>query len=147
MILIQRNLFEECVDEIRCSLSPQAMIGYNQSSAIPLSKGLYLGYLKLRSSVDQIRVLVPEKTPNVLPYVKIRECQNVSKEEWQWLQSLDVNEVKEPPTTAQSCFQRELAESCKRLLESLGKHYTSNLLLTIISFLLEHTSIPLWEVI
>ena len=96
-----------------------AMISYNQLSAIPLSKGLYLGYLKLRSSVDQIRVLVPEKMPNVLPYVKIRECQNVSKEEWQWLQSLDVSEVKEPPTTAQSSFQRDLADSCKRLLESL----------------------------
>ena len=55
------------------------MLHYHQTSKIPLEKGLYLGYLKLKSSVDLIRVLVPEKMPNVLPHVKIRNCPNVSR--------------------------------------------------------------------
>ena len=57
----------------------QEMMLYNQVNTLPLSKGLYLGYLKLKSSVDLIRIMVPERTPNVLPHVRIRDCNNVSR--------------------------------------------------------------------
>ncbi|XP_039630443.1 ankyrin repeat and fibronectin type-III domain-containing protein 1 isoform X2 [Polypterus senegalus] len=63
-------------------------ISYHQHSQQTLSPGLYLGYVKLCSSVDQIRVLVSQKLPNVLCNVKIRENHNVSREEWDWLQKL-----------------------------------------------------------
>lgn len=43
-----------------------------------LPGGLYLGYLKVKSSMDLIRVFVPERTPNVLPHSKIRDNQHVS---------------------------------------------------------------------
>ncbi|XP_013391704.1 ankyrin repeat and fibronectin type-III domain-containing protein 1 isoform X3 [Lingula anatina] len=96
------------------------MILYHQLSTMVLPKGLYLGYLKLKSTVDLIRMLVAEKSPNVLPYTKIRNCPNVSKEEWEWLQSLGVNEAKSDPTQAQQDFCGQLVESTKRLLETLG---------------------------
>ncbi|CDQ58747.1 unnamed protein product [Oncorhynchus mykiss] len=63
-------------------------LAYHRRSRKLLSPGLYLGYLKLCSSVDQIRALVPQKLPNVLCHAKIRDNCNVSREEWQWLQAL-----------------------------------------------------------
>lgn len=44
-----------------------------------LTPGLYLGYLKLCTSVEQIRALVPQKLPNVLCHTKIRDNSNVSR--------------------------------------------------------------------
>ena len=58
--------------------SIQDQITYHQVSSIKLSKGLYLGYLKLQSSVDSIQVVVPAKSPNVLPHCKIRDNSHVS---------------------------------------------------------------------
>ncbi|XP_026114126.1 ankyrin repeat and fibronectin type-III domain-containing protein 1 isoform X1 [Carassius auratus] len=63
-------------------------LAYHRRSRKCLSPGLYLGYLKLYTSVDQIRMLVSQKHPNVLCHVKIRDNGHVSREEWQWLQSL-----------------------------------------------------------
>ncbi|XP_048029749.1 ankyrin repeat and fibronectin type-III domain-containing protein 1 isoform X3 [Megalobrama amblycephala] len=63
-------------------------LAYHRRSRKCLSPGLYLGYLKLYTSVDQIRVLVSHKHPNVLCHVKVRDNGHVSREEWQWLQSL-----------------------------------------------------------
>ncbi|XP_067291110.1 ankyrin repeat and fibronectin type-III domain-containing protein 1 isoform X2 [Pseudorasbora parva] len=63
-------------------------LAYHRRSRKCLSPGLYLGYLKLYTSVDQIRVLVSHKHPNVLCHVKVRDNDHVSREEWQWLQSL-----------------------------------------------------------
>ncbi|XP_077075368.1 ankyrin repeat and fibronectin type-III domain-containing protein 1 isoform X2 [Siphateles boraxobius] len=63
-------------------------LAYHRRSKKCLSPGLYLGYLKLYTSVDQIRVLVSHKHPNVLCHVKVRDNDHVSREEWQWLQSL-----------------------------------------------------------
>ncbi len=52
---------------------------YEQASNISLPPGLYVGYLKLKSTVDLIRIMVPASVPNVLPHVKIRDCPNVNK--------------------------------------------------------------------
>ncbi|KAJ7425470.1 ankyrin repeat and fibronectin type-III domain-containing protein 1-like protein [Willisornis vidua] len=69
-------------------ISVQDKLAYHQKSSHALSPGLYLGYLKLCSAVDQIRVLVPEQLPNILCHVKIRSNPNVSREEWEWLQKM-----------------------------------------------------------
>ncbi|XP_057264008.1 ankyrin repeat and fibronectin type-III domain-containing protein 1-like isoform X3 [Pezoporus wallicus] len=66
----------------------QDKLAYHQRSSHALSRGLYLGYLKLCSAVDQIRVLVPEQLPNILCHVKIRSNPNISREEWEWLQKM-----------------------------------------------------------
>ena len=44
-----------------------------------LFRGLYIGYLKLRTFVDAIHVVVEENCPNVLPHVKLRDNPNVSR--------------------------------------------------------------------
>lgn len=65
--------------------SIQDQITYHQVSSIRLPRGLYLGYLKMRSSVDLLQVLVPAKTPNVPPHCKIRDNPHVTAEEWESL--------------------------------------------------------------
>ncbi|XP_071796997.1 uncharacterized protein [Asterias amurensis] len=93
---------------------------YHQVSGIRLTKGLYLGYLKLRSSVDTIRVQVPEKLPSVLPHVKLRDNPNVSQEEWEWLHTLDNCQSKRNPTRIQEEFQQFLAAGTRKLLKKMG---------------------------
>ncbi|KAM4664149.1 LOW QUALITY PROTEIN: ankyrin repeat and fibronectin type-III domain-containing protein 1 [Discoglossus pictus] len=70
----------------------QEILSYQKRSQQRLIPGLYLGYLKLSSSVDQIKVLVSQRLPNVLCHVKIRENSNISKEEWEWIQNLSLTE-------------------------------------------------------
>lgn len=72
------------INEILLS-SIQEQINHNQLSTIKLTKGLYLGYLKMQSSVDQIQIVVSSKTPNVLPHCKIRDNPHISAEEWEFL--------------------------------------------------------------
>lgn len=55
----------------------QEIIQYNQLSTTKLGRGLYLGYLKLKSSVDLIQILVSSRAPNVLPHCKIRDNPHV----------------------------------------------------------------------
>uniref|UniRef100_A0AAV2LJI4 Fibronectin type-III domain-containing protein n=1 Tax=Knipowitschia caucasica TaxID=637954 RepID=A0AAV2LJI4_KNICA len=69
-------------------ITMQDLLSYHRRSCYRLSSGLYLGYLKLSSSVDQIRVLVSQRTPNMLPHVRVRDNSNVSREEWEWIQRL-----------------------------------------------------------
>ena len=57
----------------------------HRSGKKTLPKGLHLGYLKLQGSMDQIRIIVPEKLPNVPPHVKVRSNSNISRQEWQLL--------------------------------------------------------------
>ncbi|ESO85784.1 hypothetical protein LOTGIDRAFT_235745 [Lottia gigantea] len=94
---------------------------YHQVSTISLPKGLYLGYLKLHSSVENIRVLVPQTSPSSLPHSKIRDCPNVSREEWEWLHQLNsVDDMTNETTTQHYQFQQAITKSCKRLFSSLG---------------------------
>ncbi|KAH8359434.1 hypothetical protein KR093_006563 [Drosophila rubida] len=58
---------------------------YQQAALQPLEPGLYLGYLKMQASMDQIQVVVPVKSPNVLPHCKVRENSHITAEEWQAL--------------------------------------------------------------
>ncbi|XP_042372727.1 ankyrin repeat and fibronectin type-III domain-containing protein 1-like, partial [Plectropomus leopardus] len=56
----------------------QDILAYQRRSTHRLAPGLYLGYLKLSSSVDQIRVLVSQRTPNMLCHSRVRDNANVS---------------------------------------------------------------------
>ncbi|XP_041318599.1 ankyrin repeat and fibronectin type-III domain-containing protein 1-like isoform X1 [Pyrgilauda ruficollis] len=101
-------------------ISIQDKLAYHQRSSHALSPGLYLGYLKLCSAVDQIRVLVPEQLPNILCHVKIRSNPNISREEWEWLQKMA--SVEEPVPTepetdrSQNPFFQELQVAIKELM-------------------------------
>uniref|UniRef100_A0A1I8MCH0 Ankyrin repeat and fibronectin type-III domain-containing protein 1 n=1 Tax=Musca domestica TaxID=7370 RepID=A0A1I8MCH0_MUSDO len=72
------------INEILIS-SLAEQVQYHQMAHQRLSPGLYLGYLKMQCSMDQIQVVVPAKTPNVLPHCKVRDNSHISAEEWQVL--------------------------------------------------------------
>lgn len=67
--------------------------------------------------------MVQENCPNVLPHVKIRDNPNVSREEWQWLQTLDTlregTHGSEPSKTAHE-FQVLVAKAAETLMEKVG---------------------------
>lgn len=101
--------------------SIQEQINYHQASTVRLSKGLYLGYLKMQSSVDQIQIVVPAKTPNILPHYKIRENSHISAEEWRFLKRNKVSSTYEPneerPTNGQELFIDALTHAAQRLFK------------------------------
>ncbi|KAF3816762.1 hypothetical protein GH733_014110 [Mirounga leonina] len=102
----------------------QDILSYHKRSHQRLSPGLYLGYLKLCSSVDQIKVLVTQKLPNILCHVKIRENNNISKEEWEWVQKLSGSESMESVDHTSDCpmqlFFYELQMAVKALLKQIN---------------------------
>ncbi|XP_062416101.1 ankyrin repeat and fibronectin type-III domain-containing protein 1 isoform X3 [Pungitius pungitius] len=103
----------------------QDILAYQRRSTHRLAPGLYLGYLKLSSSVDQIRVLVSQRTPNMLCHSRIRENANVSKEEWDWIRSLsaagDQGEEAEPRAESHTpLLYYELQTSIRSLLKLLN---------------------------
>ncbi|XP_064406815.1 ankyrin repeat and fibronectin type-III domain-containing protein 1-like isoform X2 [Halichondria panicea] len=69
-------------------LEAHEITDYHMNSTRKLDKGLYLGYLKGRSTVASIKVICSREYPNVLPYMKIRDNPNISSDEWQWFKSL-----------------------------------------------------------
>ncbi|KAJ1097712.1 hypothetical protein NDU88_002829 [Pleurodeles waltl] len=83
-------------------------LAYHKRSSQALLPGLYLGYLKLCSAVDQIRVLVPDRLPNILCHTRIRANPNVSREEWEWLQTL--------ARTEEPSLAERLSGSCQNLM-------------------------------
>lgn len=82
------------------SISTQ--INFHQASRQKLSKGLYLGYLKMFSSFDTIQIVCQAKNPNVLPNCKIRDNPHVSAEEWSALQPKESQKANAP-----LCFDLE----------------------------------------
>ncbi|XP_077490006.1 ankyrin repeat and fibronectin type III domain containing protein wide awake isoform X2 [Amblyomma americanum] len=91
--------------------SIQEIMTYNQTSSRPLPRGLYLGYLKLKSSMDLISIMVPYRNPNVLPHCRIRDNPHVSREEWQWLKSLGGDIIQSPPAQSSDELRPEDASS------------------------------------
>ncbi|KAM6951317.1 ankyrin repeat and fibronectin type-III domain-containing protein 1 isoform 2-T2 [Aplochiton taeniatus] len=97
-------------------------LAYHRRSRKLLPPGLYLGYLKLCSSVDQIRALVPQRLPNVLCHARIRHNGNVSREEWQWLQALtSLEESAEMDQDVQSAPHR-LLQDLRAAVKELMAH-------------------------
>ncbi|XP_022524757.2 ankyrin repeat and fibronectin type-III domain-containing protein 1 [Astyanax mexicanus] len=97
----------------------QDILAYQRRSQNRLSPGLYLGYLKLSSSVDQIKVLVPQRTPNMLCHARIRENWNVSRDEWEWLQTLSGPEEVERVDQAADCHAPLLFSELQTAIKSL----------------------------
>ncbi|XP_069374158.1 ankyrin repeat and fibronectin type-III domain-containing protein 1 isoform X2 [Paralichthys olivaceus] len=114
----------------------QDILAYQRRGTHRLAPGLYLGFLKLSSSVDQIRVLVSQRTPNMLCHTRIRENANVSRDEWDWIQKLSAaGETEHGRTEGEEGGPR--AESHAPLL-----YYE---LQTAIKSLLKHINIPLHQ--
>lgn len=129
-------LEDSTINEILLS-GIQEQINYYQMSTKKLAQGLYLGYLKMHSSVDTIQVMVPTKNPNNLPNVRIRENPHISAEEWGVIKSKDSFNVKFPLyfehqtsgfTEAQQIFLESLKNAILRLFKYLNISMESALL-------------------
>ncbi|CAG2107116.1 unnamed protein product, partial [Medioppia subpectinata] len=75
--------------------SLQEMTCYHKACNNPLPRGLYLAFVKLKTSVELMSILVPQHSPYVMPHIKIRENPHVSREEWNCLKDcVNPNELK-----------------------------------------------------
>uniref|UniRef100_A0A915HVG0 Uncharacterized protein n=1 Tax=Romanomermis culicivorax TaxID=13658 RepID=A0A915HVG0_ROMCU len=105
------------------------ILNYYGSTYVPLDKGLYLCYVKLHSSTNQINIVVPENLPSVLPFFYIRDNPHVSKEEWDWLRKLESGECDHcQPTPTQLAFHWSLSSAAQILLGDLqvGRRETAD---------------------
>ncbi|XP_052780793.1 ankyrin repeat and fibronectin type-III domain-containing protein 1-like isoform X3 [Mya arenaria] len=94
---------------------------YHRTSSMPLRPGLYLGYLKLHVAVDVIRVMVCQAAPNVLPNIKVRDCANISVDEWHWLKTLHKDKQRGSSLhPSQQTFYDALAKASDKLFKMLG---------------------------
>nr|XP_046272057.1 ankyrin repeat and fibronectin type-III domain-containing protein 1-like [Scatophagus argus] len=100
--------------------------------------GLYVGILKLCSSVEQIRVLVPQRLPNLLCHTRVRHNAHVSREEWAWLQS-------HVYTTTNGSVQNLLSGEDENLMESSGVVEFVRSLRAAVTHLLTKLNIPLYR--
>uniref|UniRef100_A0A3B5L0J5 Uncharacterized protein n=1 Tax=Xiphophorus couchianus TaxID=32473 RepID=A0A3B5L0J5_9TELE len=107
------------------------ILAYQRRSTHRLAPGLYLGYLKLSSSVDQIKVLVSQRAPNMLCHTRIRDNANVSREEWDWIQTLaavgekrrseeDEEEAEPQPESHAPLLYYELQTAIKSILKHIN---------------------------
>lgn len=64
------------------------VIVFTRGLSEPLSAGLYVAYLQMHSTLEQIRLLVPRHQPHMLPAIKVRENPHVNADEWLLLHDL-----------------------------------------------------------
>ncbi|CAJ1075806.1 ankyrin repeat and fibronectin type-III domain-containing protein 1-like [Xyrichtys novacula] len=100
--------------------------------------GLYVGILKLCSSVEQIRVLVPQRLPNLLCHTRVRHNAHVTREEWEWLQS-------HVYTTTNDSAQNLLGGEDESLMESSVMLEFIMSLRAAVTHLLTKLNIPLYR--
>ncbi|XP_045485748.1 uncharacterized protein LOC111000143 isoform X2 [Pieris rapae] len=105
-------------------------IRYHQVSRAALPRGLYVGYLKLQASVDEVRVVVSANAPNVPPHTRLRDNPHVSAEEWQYLKSQsgrtddnksvsNMSVSSEQPSECQEMFLQQVSAGAKRLFRDM----------------------------
>lgn len=82
---------------------------------------------RLESSLNEIRVTVPENVPSALPFALIRKNPHVSREEWEWIQQLDptnisgkLTEKTARPTQLQYMFHQQLGRAVSVLINDLN---------------------------
>lgn len=100
--------------------SIKSQINYARASKVKLSRGLYLGYLKMFSSMDSIQIVCQSKTPNVLPNCKIRDNPHISAEEWSVIKSNLERDTEGKLSQAQENFIESLKLSLNRLFKFMN---------------------------
>ncbi|KAL1227923.1 Ankyrin repeat and fibronectin type-III domain-containing protein [Trichinella spiralis] len=103
-------------------------IKFHKQSLNKLGKGLYLGYLKLESYLNEMKIVLLENQPSIMPYAFMRENSHVSKDEWEWLKALDNLQVNlEHPNACQLQFHWELVSAAKILLKQISSNECNEL--------------------
>ena len=119
------------------------MIDFYYASMRRLDSGLYVAYLKMRNSVDCVRVMVNREMPGSLPCTKVRSVANVSRymnffhvylmlifnyrDEWEWLHKNSMNDNNQSETESSSnvvdlsLFKKQFQEAARELCLMLSK--------------------------
>ncbi|XP_054615213.1 ankyrin repeat and fibronectin type-III domain-containing protein 1-like isoform X2 [Dunckerocampus dactyliophorus] len=113
-------------------------LAYHRHSNQWARPGLYVGILKLWSSLEQIRVLVPQRLPNLLCHTRVRHNAHVSREEWAWLQS-------NVYATSGDTIQNLLSSKDDNLMEHSSLVEFIRSLRAAVSHLLTKLNIPLYR--
>ncbi|XP_029365170.1 ankyrin repeat and fibronectin type-III domain-containing protein 1 [Echeneis naucrates] len=113
-------------------------LSFHRHSIQWAQSGLYVGILKLCSSVEQIRVLVPQRLPNLLCHTRVRHNAHVSREEWSWLQN-------HANSATSSSIQNLLSGEDESLMESSGLVEFVRSLRAAVTHLLTKLNIPLYR--
>uniref|UniRef100_UPI0037E951C8 ankyrin repeat and fibronectin type-III domain-containing protein 1 n=1 Tax=Semicossyphus pulcher TaxID=241346 RepID=UPI0037E951C8 len=113
-------------------------LSFHRHSTQWAQPGLYVGILKLCSTVEQIRVLVPQRLPNLLCHTRVRHNAHVSREEWEWLQS-------HVYTTTNDSAQNLLSGDDESLMENSGLVEFVMSLRAAVAHLLTKLNIPLYR--
>ena len=75
--------------------------------------------------MDALSIIVPNSHTNVLPHVKIHDVPNVTKEQWEWLKSLnnvdvaDNNDELTSMSPSLRSFERRLKSAVNKLFSNL----------------------------
>lgn len=100
------------------------MIHEHEAGERRLEEGLYVAYLKLKCSLDKMYVLVDSQAPNILPHQKVRDCSNITRDEWLFLKSMGTPEtcsfLDDEQCNRMIQFQRTLVLACRQLMLRLG---------------------------
>lgn len=99
----------------------EEMIKYHETSTVALMKGLYLGYLSIKTSLSTLYVMTSRI--NILPHCKIRDNSYVCGEEWEIIKHNKVtNANKSYLTELQLRFLQDLQVAVTDLLKLLNGH-------------------------
>ena len=78
--------------------------------------------------MDTLSIIVPNAHTNVLPHVKIQDVPNVTKDQWEWLQSFsdvatlgeDDSQHYQQPLASSMLFERKLKIAIRKLFNALN---------------------------
>ncbi|KFD56148.1 hypothetical protein M513_02926 [Trichuris suis] len=107
---------EETLDRLLLK-SVEECVSYHRSSTVKLEDGLYMGYVKLESSLSEMKILSAEFPSNVIPFARVRKNAHVSRDEWEWLRSFkEENDETSCPNICQLLFHWEVVNAANDLL-------------------------------
>lgn len=75
-----------------------SLIDFHKNSSTLPEPGLYLVLFHLQTCLHYFSIYVDINLPNMLPFLKIRNNSNVSKEEWIWLNTLSIPSLQNQTT-------------------------------------------------
>ncbi|VDL72055.1 unnamed protein product [Nippostrongylus brasiliensis] len=94
-------------------------VDFMRSSARPLGRGLYLGYVRLYSSLNSVNIAVSKKVASFIPHMWVRDNPRITQEEWQSITVTDMSKVL-PLSNSQLQFRAAISTAINKLFDGLN---------------------------
>ncbi|WKY14730.1 hypothetical protein Q1695_000337 [Nippostrongylus brasiliensis] len=94
-------------------------VDFMRSSARPLGRGLYLGYVRLYSSLNSVNIAVSKKVASFIPHMWVRDNPRITQEEWQSITVTDMSKVL-PLSNSQLQFRAAISTAVNKLFDGLN---------------------------